>query len=78
MANASAGILAKASLVGAKTVNGPLPLSVSTKPAACTAATRVDKSGVAIAASTIVGLCLACIHFLLLLVSIDWAASLSN
>ena len=29
-----AGSLAKASSVGAKTVNGPLPLSVSTRPAA--------------------------------------------
>ena len=31
----------KAALVGAKTVKGPLPLSVSTSPAAFTAATRV-------------------------------------
>src|SRR5579864_2541787 len=36
-----AGSLANASLVGAKTVNGPAPLSVSTRPAAFTAATRV-------------------------------------
>ena len=55
LANASAGILAKASLVGAKTVNGPFPLNTSTNPAACTAVTRVDNAGVATAASTIVG-----------------------
>src|SRR5580698_5514166 len=36
-----AGSLAKASLVGAKTVNGPAPFRVSTRPAAFTAATRV-------------------------------------
>ena len=35
-----AGSLAKASLVGAKTVNGPGPLRVSTRPAALTAATK--------------------------------------
>src|SRR4029077_15822028 len=36
-----AGSLAKASLVGANTVNGPVPDSVSTRPAAFTAATSV-------------------------------------
>src|ERR1700756_1468633 len=36
-----AGSLAKASLVGANTVNGPGPSSVSTRPAALTAATSV-------------------------------------
>jgi hypothetical protein len=36
-----AGSLAKAELVGANTVNGPLPDSVSTSPAAFTAATSV-------------------------------------
>src|SRR5208337_3146293 len=36
-----AGRRAKASLVGAKTVKGPAPSSVSTRPAAFTAATRV-------------------------------------
>src|SRR6201992_3847867 len=36
-----AGSLAKASLVGANTVNGPGPESVSTRPAAFTAATSV-------------------------------------
>src|SRR5208282_5926217 len=36
-----AGSLAKASLVGANTVKGPGPDSVSTRPAALTAATRV-------------------------------------
>src|ERR1019366_1952465 len=35
------GNLSKASLVGAKTVNGPGPSRVSTRPAALTAATRV-------------------------------------
>ena len=37
------GSLAKASSVGAKTVNGPGPFSVCTSPAALTAATRVLK-----------------------------------
>src|SRR5436309_10976764 len=36
-----AGSLPKAALVGANTVNGPFPSSVSTRPAAFTAATRV-------------------------------------
>ncbi len=36
-----AGSMANAALVGAKTVNGPGPFSVSTNPAALTAATRV-------------------------------------
>ena len=36
-----AGSFSNAALVGAKTVNGPAPSSVSTRPAACTAATRV-------------------------------------
>src|ERR1700743_168991 len=36
-----AGSFAKAALVGANTVNGPLPSSVSTRPAAFTAATSV-------------------------------------
>src|SRR6202007_3411395 len=36
-----AGSLPKAALVGANTVNGPLPSRVSTRPAALTAATRV-------------------------------------
>ncbi len=35
-------ILAKASLVGAKTVKGPLPDRVSARPAADTAANRVE------------------------------------
>src|SRR6185369_8023357 len=35
------GSLAKAALVGANTVNGPAPCSVSTRPAAFTAATSV-------------------------------------
>ena len=41
VAAVKAGSLAKAALVGAKTVNGPGPDSVSTRPAALTAATRV-------------------------------------
>ena len=36
-----AGRAVKAALTGANTVNGPLPFSVSTRPAALTAATRV-------------------------------------
>jgi len=47
--------LANAELVGANTVKVPAPLSVGTRPAAFTAVTRVDKLGVAIAASAIVG-----------------------
>ena len=49
-----AGSLANAASVGANTVNGPLPLSVSTRPAAFTAATRVLKLPAATAVSTIV------------------------
>merc|ERR1719412_2504920 len=45
------GILAKALLVGANTVKGPSPARVSTRPAAFTAAKRVERSGVAIASS---------------------------
>merc|ERR1719486_646390 len=52
---ASAGTLAKASLFGAKMVNVPSPLRVSTRPAALTAVTRVDKLGVAIAAAAMLG-----------------------
>ena len=37
-----AGNAAKAALVGAKIVNGPAPLSVSTRPAAFTAVTSVE------------------------------------
>src|ERR1700693_1111374 len=40
-----AGGAANASLVGPNTVNGPGPDSVSTSPAALTAATSVEKSG---------------------------------
>ena len=39
--------MANASLFGAKTVRGPSPLSVSTRPAASTAVTSVDRSGLA-------------------------------
>merc|ERR1719265_2265755 len=46
------GNLAKASFVGANTVNGPVPESVSTRPPAFTAVTSVDKSAVAAASST--------------------------
>merc|ERR1719362_1415563 len=47
----SDGILAKASLVGAKTVKGPSLVRVSTRPAALTAARRVESWGVAMASS---------------------------
>ena len=47
-----AGSLAKAASVGAKTVNGPRPASVSTRPAAFTAATSVWWSWDCIAAAT--------------------------
>jgi len=48
------GSLAKASLVGAKTVKGPGPLRVSTSLPALRAVTRVERSGVATARSTMV------------------------
>jgi hypothetical protein len=48
-----AGSAAKAASVGAKTVKGPLPLKVSTRPAALTAATNVLKLPAATAVSTI-------------------------
>ncbi len=51
-----AGSLAKASSLGAKTVNGPGPFSVSTRPAAVTAATRVLNEPAATAVSTISGM----------------------
>ena len=47
-----AGSAANASFVGANTVNGPSPCSVSTRPAACTAATSVEKSGLPLATVT--------------------------
>ena len=47
-----AGSSAKASLVGAKTVNGPALFRVSTNPAACTAVTRVEKSALPAATPT--------------------------
>ena len=54
LSSTPAGRAANASLVGAKTVNGPVPLSVSTSPAALTAATRVEKSALDAATSTMV------------------------
>ncbi len=60
LSNAStvpAGSFAKASSVGAKTVNGPTPLSVSTNPAALTAATRVLKEPALAAVSTMSAIC---------------------
>src|SRR5271157_3144698 len=48
------GSLAKASSVGAKTVNGPLPFNASTNPAAWMAATKVLNFPLAIATSTMV------------------------
>ena len=56
--------VAKASFVGAKTVNGPSPLRASTKSAAVKAATKELNSGVAIARSTIFG-CVGIISLLL-------------
>ena len=50
----SESILAKASLFGANTVNGPSPLSAPTKSAAFKAVTKVEKSLLETAASTIV------------------------
>ena len=47
------GSLANASFVGAKTVKGPSPESVSANPAAWTAVTSVEKSSLAAAMSTI-------------------------
>ena len=47
-----AGSFAKAALVGAKTVNGPGPDRVSTRPAAFTAVTSVDRSGTPTAVAT--------------------------
>src|SRR5579864_2721144 len=47
------GSLAKASSVGANTVNGPGPFNVSTNPAAFTAATNVVKLPAETAVSTI-------------------------
>ena len=49
-----AGNFANASLVGANTVNGPVPDNVVTRSAALTAATSVVKFGAAEALSTIV------------------------
>ena len=51
----SAGILLKAVLEGANTVKGPGEASVSTRPAADTAASRVENSGVPATRSTMVG-----------------------
>src|SRR3954469_25660585 len=59
MSSVPAGRAAKAASVGAKTVNGPGPLSVSTKPAAFTASTRTVKSSAAAATSTMVPGCSA-------------------
>ena len=50
----SAGRALKAGLIGAKTVNGPGPLSVAVSSAACRADTSVDSCGVAAAVWTIV------------------------
>ena len=46
------GNAANASSVGANTVNGPSPFKVSTRPAACTAATNVVKDPAPTAVST--------------------------
>jgi hypothetical protein len=47
-----AGSFANASSVGAKTVNGPFPFSVSTSPAACSAFASVLNDPAATAVST--------------------------
>src|ERR1700687_943755 len=47
-----AGNFANASSVGAKTVKGPLPFRVSTRPAACSAAVKVLNEPAATAVST--------------------------
>ena len=52
--------LAKAALVGAKTVKGPGPDKVATRPAACTWETSVDRVGSLIAAETTVPLHVFC------------------
>ena len=44
----------KAVLVGAKTVNGPVPFSVDTRPPAPSKVTSVDRAGVSCASWTIV------------------------
>ncbi|MNN53944.1 hypothetical protein D3C81_1687320 [compost metagenome] len=53
MSTVPAGSLPKAAFVGANTVNGPLPCSVSTRPAAFTAATSVVWSAEFTALATI-------------------------
>ena len=55
-ARRSWGSLAKASSVGAKTVNGPGSFRASVRPAASTAATSVSKRPSAVAVSRIVPL----------------------
>src|SRR5258706_6758459 len=52
MSTVPAGSLSKAALVGANTVNGPVPFRVSTNPAAFTAATSVVWSAELTALST--------------------------
>ena len=51
------GSAANASLVGAKTVNGPALESVSTRPPALSAVTSVERSGVALHLQ-----CFSCAH----------------
>src|SRR5665811_2023804 len=53
LSNAPKGSFANAASVGAKTVNGPGPLSVSTRSAACTAFTSGVEFSASIAVSTI-------------------------
>jgi hypothetical protein len=54
-----AGSLAKASSVGANTVNGPAPFSVGTSPAAVTAAASVLNEPAATAVSTMSFMCVS-------------------
>ena len=48
------GSASKAAFVGANTVNGPTPRSVSSKPVAMRASTKIEKSGLPAAMSTMV------------------------
>ena len=57
MSGASFFSAANAAFVGAKTVNGPLPFSVFTRPACFTSATSVEKRLSPAATPTIVALC---------------------
>merc|ERR1712216_767538 len=78
-ASVALGTLPNASFVGAKTVNGPALSSVSTSLPALTAVTRVDRSGVATASSTMFldGVCLCGISTSSMMCTTPLDASLS-